>query len=189
MQKMQDEQIIALYNARDERAIAETDRKYGEYCTSIAQNILHNMQDSEECVNDTWLITWNSIPPVHPPVLKHYLGKITRNLSLNRHKAKHREKRGGGQVELALDELAEVAAPGQDVQSQMERQAFGEAFDRFLHALPERECNIFIRRYYHLDSVESIAARYGLSTANVFKILSRTRQKLKIFLEEEGFAI
>ena len=189
MQQMQDDQIIALYNARDERAIAETDRKYGDYCTSIAQNILHNMQDSEECVNDTWLITWNSIPPICPPVLKHYLGKITRNLSLNRYKAKNRDKRGGGEVALALDELAEVAAPGDDVQSQMERQAFGEAFNRFLHGLPARECDIFIRRYYHLDSVESIAARYGLSTANVFKILSRTRKSLKEFLEKEGFAV
>ena len=189
MQQMQDDQIIALYNARDERAIAETDRKYGDYCTSIAQNILHNMQDSEECVNDTWLITWNSIPPVCPPVLKHYLGKITRNLSLNRYKAKNRDKRGGGEVALALDELAEVAAPGDDVQSQMERQAFGEAFNRFLHGLHARECDIFIRRYYHLDSVESIAARYGLSTANVFKILSRTRKSLKEFLEKEGFAV
>ena len=186
---MQDSQIIELYNARDERAIAESACKYGAYCTSIAQNILHNMQDSEECVNDTWLVTWNSIPPASPPVLKHYLGKITRNLSLNRYKAKNRDKRGGGQVELALDELAEVAAPGQDVQSQMERYAFSTAFDRFLRALPERECSIFIRRYYHLDSVESIAARYGLRTENVFKILSRTRKKLKIFLEEEGFAL
>lgn len=186
---MQDNQIIALYNARDERAIVETDRKYGDYCTSIAQNILHNMQDSEECVNDTWLITWNSIPPVCPPVLKHYVGKITRNLSLNRYKAKNCDKRGGGEVELALEELGEVAAPGEDMQSQMEKQAFFEAFDRFLNALPARECNIFIRRYYHLDSADSIANRYGLSTANVFKILSRTRKSLKAFLEKEGFVI
>ena len=186
---MQDSEIIELYNARDERAIAQTEQKYGSYCISIAQNILHNMQDSEECVNDTWLITWNSIPPAHPPVLKHYLGKITRNLSLNRYKAKNRDKRGGGEVELALEELGDVATTGDEVQSHMERMAFAQAFNRFLHSLPERECNIFIRRYYHLDSAESIAKRYGLSTANVFKILSRTRKSLKVFLEKEGWRV
>lgn len=186
---MQDNQIIALYNARDERAISQTAQKYGGYCMSIAQNILHNMQDSEECVNDTWLQTWNSIPPACPTVLKSYVGRITRNLSLNRYKAKHRDKRGGGEVALALDELGEVAADEYEVQTQMERMEFADAFNRFLWSLPKRECNIFIRRYYHLESVDEIAKRYGLSHANVFKILSRTRQSLKAFLEKEGFAV
>ncbi|MBQ7379939.1 MAG: sigma-70 family RNA polymerase sigma factor [Clostridia bacterium] len=186
---MQDYQIIELYQARDERAIAKTAEKYGSYCLSIAQNILQNMQDSEECVNDTWLQTWNSIPPACPNVLKTYVGRITRNLSINRYKAKKRDKRGGGEVVLALDELTDVASPEQSVQQYMDKQEFAEAFNRFLRTLPERECNIFIRRYYHVDSVESIAKRYGISKANVFKILSRTRQMLKTFLESEGFAL
>lgn len=186
---MQDYQIIALYNARDERAIGETAQKYGSYCMSIAQNILHNMMDSEECVNDTWLQTWNSIPPACPSVLKTYVGRITRNLSINRYRANRREKRGGGEVDVALEELGEVALDEYEVQTQVERMELCEAFNRFLRTLPARECNVFIRRYYHLDSVENIARRYGISRSNVFKILSRTRQRLKIFLEEEGFAL
>ena len=186
---MKDQDIIALYYARDERAIAVTEQQYGTYCMGIAVRILQNMQDSEECVNDTWLVTWNSIPPACPDVLKTYVGRITRNLSINRRKHKNREKRGGGEAELALDELAEVAAPGEDVTAHYDKMAFAEAFNRFLRALPERDCNVFVRRYYHVDSVENIAKRYGISKANVFKILSRTRQKLKIFLQEEGFAL
>jgi len=186
---MQDHQIIALYNQRDERAIEQTAQKYGSYCLSIAQNILRNMQDSEECVNDTWLQTWNSIPPACPTVLKTYVGRITRNLSINRYKSKNRDKRGGGEATLALDELAEVASMDQSTQRYVDHLVFAESFNRFLRSLPERDCNIFIRRYYHVDGVEAIAKRYGISKANVFKILSRTRQALKVFLEEEGFAL
>lgn len=186
---MKDSDIIALYHARDERAIAVTEQQYGTYCMHIAHNILQNMQDSEECVNDTWLVTWNSIPPARPDVLKTYVGRITRNLSINRRKSKMRDKRGGGEVMLALDELAEVAALGEDVREHYDKLEFAASFNRFLRSLPERDCNIFIRRYYHVDSVESIAKRYGISTANVFKILSRTRQKLKDFLIGEGYAL
>ena len=186
---MKDQDIIALYNARDERAIAVTEQQYGTYCMGIAIRILQNMQDSEECVNDTWLITWNSIPPACPDVLKTYVGRITRNLSINRRKSKMRNKRGGGEVELALEELAEVAAPGEDVSSYYERLEFAHSFNLFLRDLPERDCNVFVRRYYHVDSIEDIAKRYGISKANVFKILSRTRQKLKEFLQKEGFAL
>ncbi len=186
---MKDADIIALYQARDERAIAVTEQRYGTYCMHIAQNILQNMQDSEECVNDTWLVTWNSIPPACPDVLKTYVGRITRNLSINRRKHQTREKRGSGEAVLALDELAEVASPDEDVRVQFDRLAFAEALNRFLRSLPERDCNIFIRRYYHVDSVENIAKRYGITTTNVFKILSRTRQKLKDFLVKEGYAL
>ena len=104
-------------------------------------------------------------------------------------KSEKREKRGGGEVALALDELTDVAAPGDELQQYIDKQEFAEAFNRFLRSLPARDCNIFVRRYYHVDSVESIAKRYGLSRSNVFKILSRTRQALKAFLESEGFAL
>lgn len=186
---MQDEQIIALYNERDEQAIVQTDAKYGRYCMSIAQNILQNMQDSEECVNDTWLHTWNSIPPAHPLDLKTYLGKITRNLSINRFKYCHRQKRGGGEALLALDELCEVAAPDSDLESQLDKQEFARILNAFLWDLPERDCNIFIRRYYYVDNIDAIAQRYAISHDAVLKVLSRTRNKLRGRLEEEGYSI
>lgn len=186
---MQDEQIIDLYNQREERAIVETDAKYGPYCMSIAQNILENMQDSEECVNDTWLQTWNSIPPAHPMDLRTYLGKITRNLSINRLRYRMRAKRGGGQTQLALDELCEVADPDSDIESQMAKQDFARILNAFLWNLSERDCNIFIRRYYFVDSPESIAKRYHISHDAVLKILSRARKKLKASLEEEGYMV
>ncbi|MBO5756227.1 MAG: RNA polymerase subunit sigma-70, partial [Clostridia bacterium] len=110
MTRMLDSQIVALYLARDERAIAETQSKYGGYCTNIAQNILQNLQDAEECVNDTWLRTWNSIPPAQPTLLKTYVGKITRNLALDKYKSAHREKRGCGELAVAFDEISEITA-------------------------------------------------------------------------------
>lgn len=186
---MQDEQIIALYNERDEQAIVETDAKYGKYCMSIAQNILHNMQDSEECVNDTWLHTWNTIPPAHPFDLKTFVGKITRNLSINRFKFRTRAKRGGGEAVLALDELCEVAAPDSDIESQLQKEEFARILNEFLHGLSERDCNVFIRRYYFVDSVKDIADRYSLRYDNVLKILSRARKKLRQSLEGEGYSV
>ena len=186
---MQDQDIIALYNARNEQAIAESSTKYGYYCTSIALNILHNMQDAEECVNDTWLRAWNSIPPTKPNHLQLYLGGITRHISLDRFRRQNAAKRGGGELMLALDEMHDVVASDADVPSQIAEQEFSESFNRFLRSLPERDCNIFIRRYYYLDPISLIAKRYGLSVANVQKILSRTRNKLRAHLEKEGYAV
>lgn len=186
---MQDQEIVALYYQRNEQAIVQTETKYGAYCTGIAQNILQNMQDSEECVNDTWLHTWNSIPPAHPLDLKTYLGKITRNLSINRFKYRHRQKRGGGEALLALDELCEVAAPDSDLQSQLDKQEFARILNAFLWDLSERDCNIFIRRYYYVDGIDAIAQRYAISQDAVLKVLSRTRKKLRVRLEEEGYSV
>lgn len=186
---MKDQDIIALYNARNEQAIAESSTKYGYYCTGIALNILQNMQDAEECVNDTWLRAWNSIPPAKPDHLQLYLGGITRHLSLDRFRKNTAAKRGGGELILALDEIHDVVASDADVPSQIAEQEFSVSFNRFLRSLPERECNIFIRRYYYLDPISLIAKRYGLSVANVQKILSRTRNKLRAHLEKEGYAV
>ena len=186
---MQDHEIVALYHQRDEQAIVHTQTKYGAYCMGIAQNILQNMQDSEECVNDTWLRTWNSIPPAKPENLKTYVGKITRNLSLNRLEYRHREKRGGGEVMLALDEIGEVASPDADLAAQIEREEFARILNAFLWSLPERDCCIFIRRYYYVESVEHIAQKYRLNTAAVFKCLSRARAKLRKALAEEGYTV
>lgn len=186
---MQDQDIIELYFARNEQAIAESSNKYSYYCTSIALGILQNMQDAEECVNDTWLRAWNSIPPAKPDHLQLYLGGITRHLSLDRFRRQRAAKRGGSELVLALDEIHDVVASDTDVTAQIAEQEFSEIFNRFLWSLPERDCNIFIRRYYYLDPISLIAKRYGLSVSNVQKILSRTRQKLRDYLEKEGYTV
>ena len=186
---MQDHDIIELYFARNEQAITESSYKYGHYCTSIALNILHNMQDAEECVNDTWLRAWNSIPPARPDYLQLYLGSITRHISLDMFRKNTTVKRGGGEIVLALDEIRDIVAPDTDVSAQIAEQEFSDIFNRFLWSLPERECNIFLRRYYYLDPIALIAKRYGLRVSNVQKILSRTRVKLRAALEKEGYAV
>ena len=186
---MQDQDIIKLYNARNEQAITESSNKYGYYCTSIALNILQNMQDAEECVNDTWLRAWNSIPPAKPDHLQLYLGGITRHISLDRFRRQRAQKRGGGEIVLALDEISDVISSGTDVPTEVAEQEFSESFNRFLWSLPERDCNVFLRRYYYLDPISLIAKRYGLSVANVQKILSRTRAKLREHLAKEGYAV
>ena len=185
---MQDHEIIALYNKRDQDAIVQTDRKYGAYCFAVANRILANEQDSEECVNDTYLRTWNAIPPQCPTSLKLFLAKITRYLSFDRYK--QRKRMGyGAEITLTLDELDEVAADLADPADALAEQAFAQAFNQFLHTLPERDCNVFVSRYFHVRSTEEIAHLYGLSQVNVRKILSRTRSKLKEYLESEGYTV
>lgn len=186
---MDDVQIIDLYNARDEKAITETESKYGKYCLSIARNILWNMQDCQECVNDTWLQAWNTIPPKKPGCLRLFLGTITRNLSINRRKENTRLKRGGGQWDLALEEVGEFVPAGDTVETAMEEQAFLETVTRFLRTLPEREQGIFLRRYFYMESTPQIASFFRTTQGNVLKSLSRTRQKLKVYLEQEGYTV
>ena len=184
---MEDSQIVALYWQRDQLAIQETDRKYGAYCFTVAHNILHSREDSEECVNDTWLNGWNAIPPQKPVKLQMYLAKITRNLSFNRFLARSAEKRGGGEIHLVLDELAECLAGSSDVESEYAAKELGNRIRVFVCGLPERDANVFLRRYFFTESVAAIAARYGLTENNVMVILSRTRKKLKALLIKEGF--
>lgn len=186
---MKDEQIIDMYFARDEQAIVETDRKYGLYCFSVANNILENREDSAEIVNDTWHHTWVSIPPRRPGVLKMYLVRIARNLAFSAYRARTAYKRGGGEVELALEELDACIPSSNSVEREVEVKELGKAIRAFLNTLPEREQNIFIRRYFFVDETEAIAVRYGLKNSNVQKILSRTRQKLKKYLIQEGYAV
>ena len=186
---MDDRQIVELYLQRDEKAIEETSKKYGAYCYGIAHNILQNRQDSEECVNDTWLKTWNSIPPQHPNSLKLFLAKITRNLSFDRYRASRRDKRGGRAMEVALDEIEEIVAGTSDVVREAEARELIRSVERFLYGLPSRERAIFIRRYFYFDSIARISSTYCLKENNVLRILSRTRAKLKKFLEEEGHTV
>ncbi len=184
---MEDYKIVALYWKKDENAINETSRKYGAYCFAIADNILHNKEDSEECVNDTWLKAWNAMPPQRPTKLQIFLAKITRNLSFNRFNARSAEKRGGGEIVLVLDELAECIASETDVASEYEAKEIGQCIRRFVKALPERDGNIFVRRYFFTESITQIAQKYSLTENNVMVILSRTRKKLKAHLIKEGF--
>ena len=186
---MEDLRIIELYNQRNEKAIEETISKYGNYCLSIADNILDDPKDSEECVNDTWLKTWESIPPVRPGNLKLYLAKITRNLACNRYNAGKTRKRGGGEIQLALEELDEFVCDTANVENEIEFRALTNALNAFLRTLPARQCDVFIRRYFYIDSVAVIAKTYGLKESNVLMILSRIRKKLKIHLQSEGYLI
>lgn len=186
---MDDDQIIALYGERNESAIARTAEKYGAYCFMIAQNILENREDSEECVSDTWLKTWNAIPPQVPRCLRAFLGKITRSLAFDKYRERTSAKRGGGGAETALDELADVLAETGDPESDYEAKRFGEAINDFLSELPKRERDIFLCRYYFLYPTEEIAKRHGLRENYTRNLLSRTKKKLKAFLEKEGIMI
>jgi len=186
---MDDSAIIELYWARQEEALVETDRKYGKLCRSVAYNILHSPEDTEECVNDTWMRAWNAMPPARPGVLSAFLSRITRNLALDTYKAAKAEKRGGGQMPAALEELGDCI-PGHDsVEQEIAFRELTKLLDGFLRQLPEKECCIFLRRYWYVDSTRDIARRYGMPEGSVKSQLSRTRQKLKKVLEQEGIAI
>ncbi len=184
---MEDSRIIELYWQRSEVAIKETDGKYGAYCFAIANNILHSKEDSDECVNDTWLNAWSSMPPQRPTMLRIFLGKITRNLSFNRYSSRSAKKRGGGEIVLVLDELAECIACESDVESEYEVKELGRCINLFVSNLPERDGNVFVRRYFFTEPVAEIAKRYSLTESNVGVILNRTRKKLKNYLIREGF--
>ena len=187
--KLEDSKIIDLYWARKEQALAETDAKYGSYCRTIARNILRNFEDTEECVSDTWLHAWNSMPPQRPGILSAFLGRITRNPSFDRCKYQQAAKRGGGALPLALDELGECIPASGRVEHELEQKELAAAIDRFLRTLPERECSMFLRRYWYVDSVQSIAARYAIKENTAKSILFRTREKLRRYLAGEGIIV
>ena len=187
--RMDDLQIITLYNQRNEKAIRETADKYGEYCFTVANNILFSREDSEECVNDTWLRAWNVIPPQFPDCLKLFLAKITRNLAFDRFKAMQRKKRGGAWLTQALEEIEEFLPSAERAETPAEEAEFMRTVNRFLRMISERDCNIFINRYFHAEAPKTIAKKYGITEAHVRKILSRTRSKLKIFLISEGYPV
>ncbi len=185
---MDDREIVERYFLRDESAIAESQAKYGRYCHSIAYHILYSHEDSEECVNDTWLRAWNAMPPHRPERLSAFLGKITRNLALSRYRQLTADKRGGGETVLALDELSECLpdTQGGDASDEL---ALSEAINRFLRRLPERAMIIFLRRYFYFLSVGEIADGLSVSESLVKVTLSRTRAKFKAFLEKEGILL
>lgn len=183
---MEDTQIIELYFARDQQAIQETGQKYGRLCFSVAHNILHSKEDSEECVNDTYLGAWNAIPPKQPNSLTAFLCKITRNLSLKRLDYNKARKRSP-EVLLSFEELETVLADEQ-IQPQVSDEDIAEAISRFLQSESPEHRNVFLRRYWFCDSIQSIAQRYSFREGKVKSILYRTRIRLKDYLEKEGIA-
>jgi len=186
---MTDEKIIRLYFERNEAAIEETDKRYGGYCFQISNNILNCREDSEECVNDTWLKTWDSIPPTHPQCFRLFLAKIVRNLSFNKYKAKYTNKRGNGEITYILDELEECIAGQNDIEESYMKKELENTLNDFVCSLPEREGNVFVRRYFYSDSIKEISNRYRLSENNVRVMLNRTRNKLRSRLEKEGYFV
>ncbi len=185
---MDDAKIIDLYWMRSESAIGETAKKYGSYCRSIAFRILHNDQDSEECVNDTWLGAWNAMPPKRPAVLSTFLGRITRNLALNRWKQVRAEKRGAGEMTVALEELRECV-PAQDGASALDDMALADVLSRFLFSLPQEAQKFFVQRYWYVCSIREIADSCGVGASKVKMSLLRSRQGLQKFLQKEGIAL
>ena len=186
---MEDEKIIDLYWAREEEAIVETDKKYGNYCRSLSMRILKSREDSEECVNDTWLRAWSSMPPGRPACLCAFLGKITRNLSISRYRMNRAGKRGGGEMELVLTELEDCIPSAESVEEEMEGKELAAAIDRFLRGLGEEGRNIFVRRYFYLDSVREIEDRFRVSESKVKSQLFRLRNRLREQLEKEGIEL
>lgn len=186
---MEDDAIVELYWQRSEEAIVQTDRKYGRYCRTIAYNILQDQDDCDECLNDTYMRAWNIIPPKRPTFLSALLAKITRNLALDRQKFSRAEKRGGGQVPLVLEELADCIPGGTDAEEILEKKAIAEILNRFLRSLPQRTREIFMLRYWYLCSVKKIAESMALSESNVKMTLLRSRRQLKTLLEKEGVSV
>ena len=184
---MDDNGIIQLYWDRNDQAIKATSEKYGPYCKVIAKNILNNEEDAEECVNDTYLNAWNSMPTHWPEHLVTFLGKITRNLSFNKYKHDHAGKRGGGEITLVLDELTDCISDVDDVEQIIGRQELVKAINSFVRSLSVSKRNIFVRRYWYADSVSEIANDNGMLQGTVSKMLERIRKQLRVYLTERGF--
>lgn len=186
---MDDAQIVQLYWDRNEQAIHATSDKYGNYCTSIAKNILGNQEDAEECVNDTYLNAWNAMPPHRPSILSTFLGKITRNLSFNRYKHNTADKRGSGELPVVLEELSDLVSGKDDVEQAFDQKELTKAIDTFLDRLSPKKRSIFISRYWYTDSISEIAVRHNMNDGAVSMTLNRIRLKLHNYLLERGFEL
>ena len=183
---MTDEQIVNLYWQKDEAALRESEAAYGAYCRVLAERFV-SAEDALECVNDAYLHAWNAIPPERPAHLRAFLARLTRNAALDRYRAYSAEKRGGGEPEAVLDELAEVIGVSETAESAVTAKELGEAVNRFVRGLPRREGDVFIRRCFFADSTAEIAARYGMTESSVKVTLFRARTKLRVYLEKEGY--
>ena len=186
---MDDQEIIARFFARDEEGLTAARARYEPYCAAVARSLLTDPRDQEECLSDTWLRAWNAIPPQRPRSLGAFLAKITRNLAINRLRDGNAQRRGGGQVPLALEELRECVSPEGSPEGELDRQAAEEALNRFLDGLPPLQREVFLRRYWYLDSIEDIARRAGWSKSRVTTTLHRLRVRLRAHLIQEGIDV
>ena len=186
---MDDQEIIARFFARDEEGLTAARARYEPYCAAVARNLLTDPRDQEECLSDTWLRAWNAIPPQRPRSLGAFLAKITRNLAINRLRDGNAQRRGGGQVPLALEELGEcLPAPGRP-EDHLEERETADLISRFLREQPQLDRVLFLRRYWYLDSVAALAERFSMNENTVKSRLHRTRLRLKEVLLREGVAV
>jgi len=185
---MSDAAIVDLYWQRDETAIKETESKYSGYLSKIAYNILSDFEDSKECVNDTYLKAWNSMPSQKPSELSTYLGRITRQVSIDVYRKRNRKKRQSN-LSLSLSEIEECVPGKSNPEQETEAALLDELINSYLRGLPSDKRTVFLCRYYFLDSMKDIAENHGLSVANVKTILHRTRAGLKKYLEKGGFSV
>lgn len=186
---MDDKEIVSLFTQRDETALKAASEKYRSYCMKIAENITGSHEDAEECVNDALMSAWESIPPQEPKLLSTYLGKLTRNLAINRRRLRLTEKRGLGEGELAYEELSEMIGGAEDVSQTHDRRELSAEINRFLKGLPERKRTMFIRRYWFCESVKAIADELGTTQSSVSVTLHRLREKLRTYLRKRGYEI
>lgn len=186
---MNDKEIVQLFLERDEAAIKAANEKYRSYCMKIAESITNSPEDAEECVNDALMRAWESMPPNSPEMLSTYLGKLTRNIAINRLKRQMTEKRGRGEAALAFEELSEMIKGRENVEQEFDRRELSREINVFLEKLPEHKRNIFICRYWYCESVKTIAAEWGLSETSVSVTLHRLREKLRIHLRKRGYDI
>ncbi|MCQ2409798.1 MAG: sigma-70 family RNA polymerase sigma factor [Clostridia bacterium] len=183
---MDDKKIIKLFWDRNEQAISETDNKYGRYCRTVAINILGNTEDASECVNDTYLKTWNSLPPHRPERLSVFLGKIVRNLSFDRYSYNTAQKRGGSQTEAVLDELEECIPAG-NTEDECDERMLTSELNSFLGELKKRERDVFVSRYWYAERISDIALGMNMTENSVSVMLNRTRKKLCVYLAKRGY--
>lgn len=184
---MEDAEIVDLYWARNEDAIAETKTKYGAYLQKVAYNILSDLEDSQECVSDTLLAAWRSMPDNRPQVLRTYLGKITRQVSVDLFRRRSRMKRYASEYAISLEELGDSFTDGRTPETELDAKLLTEAINRFLKSLPDDARNTFLGRYYFFDPLKDVARYCGMSESKCKSMLYRTRQSLKAYLQKEGF--
>lgn len=184
---MEDAEIVELYWARDEDAVGQTKTKYGAYLNRVAYNILSDLEDSQECVSDTLLAAWRSMPDNRPKNLRTYLGKITRQVSIDLYRRRNRMKRYASEYAISLEELGDSFTDGRTPEDELNARLLTETVNRFLRTLPDEARNTFIGRYYFFDSIKNVARYCGMSESKCKSMLYRTRQSLKVYLQKEGF--
>ena len=183
---VEDQAIIALFEQRNEQAISASEQQYGSLCRSVAHNITGSTEDAEECLNDAFLTAWNSIPPSKPQSLRAYLLRLVRNAALDRYRSSHAAKRGAQAYSGSLDELAEIIPDGNDTVGEIERREMLHAVTVFLRELPQKQQDLFVRRYWYSSDIGTLAEMFDMSEGNVKMTLSRLRKRLKKHLEKEG---